>query len=76
MARIILHEELEQKPEIIEHQLAHSVPDTLGLAYNWTRFIKERSYDAGLGELLGCAGSQWDVIPLARPHAAWSFTAA
>ncbi|MFC5428350.1 tyrosine-type recombinase/integrase [Paraburkholderia denitrificans] len=42
MARTILHEELEQKPEVIEHQLAHSVPDNLGGAYNRTKFIKER----------------------------------
>jgi integrase len=42
MARTILHEELEQKPEVIEHQLAHTVPDTLGRAYNRTKFIKER----------------------------------
>lgn len=42
MARTILHEELEQKPEVIEHQLAHKVPDTLGSAYNRTKFLKER----------------------------------
>lgn len=42
MARTILHEELHQKPEVIEHQLAHTVPDALGAAYNRTRFIKER----------------------------------
>lgn len=42
MARTILHEELEQKPEVIEHQLAHTVPDNLGTAYNRTKFIKER----------------------------------
>jgi len=42
MARTILHEELHQKPEVIEHQLAHVVPDALGGAYNRTRFIKER----------------------------------
>lgn len=42
MARTILHEELEQKPEVIEHQLAHAVPDNLGKAYNRTKFIKER----------------------------------
>ncbi|RQN35026.1 tyrosine-type recombinase/integrase [Paraburkholderia tropica] len=42
MARTILHEELEQKPEVIEHQLAHSVPDNLGRAYNRTKFIKDR----------------------------------
>lgn len=42
MARTILHEELHQKPEVIEHQLAHVVPDALGGAYNRTRFIKAR----------------------------------
>jgi integrase len=42
MARTILHEELDQKPEVIEHQLAHTVPDNLGTAYNRTKFIKER----------------------------------
>lgn len=42
MARTILHEELHQKPEVIEHQLAHKVPDALGSAYNRTRFLKER----------------------------------
>jgi len=42
MARTILHEELHQKPEVIEHQLAHAVPDALGSAYNRTKFIKDR----------------------------------
>ena len=42
MARTILHEELAQRPEVIEHQLAHAVPDALGRAYNRTKFIKER----------------------------------
>lgn len=42
MARTILHEELHQKPEVIEHQLAHKVADTLGTAYNRTKFLKER----------------------------------
>lgn len=42
MARTILHEELDIKPEVIEHQLAHQVPDTLGTAYNRTKFLKER----------------------------------
>ena len=42
MARTILHDELEQTPEVIEHQLAHTVPDNLGAAYNRTKFIKER----------------------------------
>lgn len=42
MARTILHEELHIKPEVIEHQLAHKVPDVLGTAYNRTKFLKER----------------------------------
>jgi len=42
MARTILHQELGVAPEIIEHQLAHRVPDTLGTAYNRTKFLPER----------------------------------
>ena len=42
MARTLLHEQLHFPPEIIEHQLAHRVPDTLGTAYNRTKFLKER----------------------------------
>lgn len=42
MARTILHERLKVDPHIIEHQLAHSVPDSLGGAYNRTRFIDQR----------------------------------
>ncbi len=42
MARTILHERLEFDPHIIEHQLAHKVPDALGAAYNRTKFIEQR----------------------------------
>lgn len=42
MARTILHQDLGVKPEVIEHQLAHRVPDALGTAYNRTKFLKER----------------------------------
>ena len=42
MARTILHEELGVNRDVIEHQLAHAVPDALGTAYNRTKFIKER----------------------------------
>jgi integrase len=42
MARTILHEQLGFAPEIVEHQLAHRVPDSLGMAYNRTRFLKQR----------------------------------
>ena len=42
MARTLLHERLNFDPNIIEHQLAHSVPDALGTAYNRTKFIEKR----------------------------------
>jgi len=42
MARTILHEELGVDRDVIEHQLAHAVPDALGTAYNRTKFTKER----------------------------------
>lgn len=42
MARTILHERLNIDPAIIEHQLAHKVPDTLGTAYNRTKFLNQR----------------------------------
>lgn len=42
MARTILHERLNIDPYIIEHQLAHAVPDNLGGAYNRTKFLDQR----------------------------------
>ncbi len=42
VARTFLHERLGYEPAVIEHQLAHAVPDTLGRAYNRTKFIEER----------------------------------
>jgi integrase len=42
MARTILHERLRFPAEVIEHQLAHKVPDALGTAYNRTKFIDDR----------------------------------
>ena len=42
MARTILHERLNIDPHIIEHQLAHKVPDALGAAYNRTKFLDQR----------------------------------
>ncbi|CAN1516963.1 XerC Integrase [Methylophilaceae bacterium] len=43
MARTILHERLNIDPYIIEHQLAHKVPDVLGAAYNRTKFVEQRT---------------------------------
>lgn len=42
MARTLLHEELGFAPEVIEHQLAHRVPDALGATYNRTKFLPQR----------------------------------
>lgn len=42
MARTLLHERLDYRPEVIEHQLAHVVADNLGAAYNRTKFIDVR----------------------------------
>lgn len=42
MARTILDEVLLQRPELIEHQLAHAVRDPLGRAYNRTAHLTER----------------------------------
>jgi integrase len=42
IARTLLHERLGYPAEVIEQQLAHAVPDTLGRAYNRTRFLDQR----------------------------------
>ncbi len=42
MARTILDEVLNFRPDIIEHQLAHQVRDPLGRAYNRTAHLEER----------------------------------
>jgi integrase len=42
MARTMLEEELQIRPDIIEHQLAHAVRDPLGRAYNRTTHLPER----------------------------------
>jgi integrase len=41
-ARTLLHEVLQINPYVIEAQLAHRVPDTLGNAYNRSTHIAER----------------------------------
>ncbi len=42
MARTILDEVLNVRPDLIEHQLAHAVKDPLGRAYNRTAHLPER----------------------------------
>ena len=41
-ARTLLDEVLKYRPDYIEHQLAHSVKDPLGRAYNRTTHLEER----------------------------------
>jgi integrase len=42
LARTLIAEELGFQPEIIEHQLGHRVLDTLGTAYNRTKYLDQR----------------------------------
>jgi integrase len=42
MARTMLDEVLNVRPDFIEHQLAHEVRDPNGRAYNRTAFLPER----------------------------------
>lgn len=42
MARTILDEVLQVRPDFIEHQLAHAVRDPLGRSYNRTTHMEER----------------------------------
>jgi len=42
MARTILDEVLNERVELIEHQLAHAVKDSLGRAYNRTTHLPQR----------------------------------
>ena len=42
-ARTLLDEVLRERIDLIEHQLAHSVRDPLGRAYNRTAHLEERT---------------------------------
>jgi integrase len=65
MARTILHEELHIKPEVIEHQLAHAVPDALGTRTTGPSSLKETGHDAPVGGLPGQAqGGGAEVIAI------------
>ncbi len=64
-ARTLLHERLGYAPEVIEHQLAHAVPDALGKAYNRTRFITERTkMMQDWGDYLDKLRTGAEVIPI------------
>ncbi len=71
MARTILHERLDIDPHIIEHQLAHRVPDVLGQAYNRTKFIKQRkAMMQAWADYLAKLKVGIDVIPMHKGEAA------
>jgi hypothetical protein len=42
LSRTALDEQLHQRVELIEHQLAHKVRDAQGRAYNRTQFLTAR----------------------------------
>ncbi len=65
MARTILHEVLDIAPAVIEHQLAHKVPDALGAAYNRTKFLPARkAMMQQWADYLDKLKAGADVIPL------------
>lgn len=65
MARTILHEVHGTPPEVIEHQLAHKVPDALGSAYNRTKFLPARKAMMQLwADYLDKLKAGAEVIPL------------
>ena len=66
-ARTMLQERLDFDPDVIEAQLAHSVRDNLGRAYNRTEFVEQRrkmlqAWSNYLDELRRGA----DVVPLQK----------
>ncbi len=68
-ARTLIRERLGFSAEVIEHQLAHAVPDTLGRAYNRTQFLETRRemmqrWADYLDRLK--AGEPAEVVPLRR----------
>jgi integrase len=66
-ARTLLHEVLGFKPEVIEHQLAHSVKDSLGMAYNRTSFLLERhEMMAAWADYLDRLKAGAEIVPLRK----------
>ena len=67
MARTILHEQLRFPADVIEHQLAHKVPDALGTAYNRTKFVDDRrAMMQAWADYLDALKARADVVPLFR----------
>ena len=71
MARTILHEVHGIPPEVIEHQLAHKVPDALGTSYNRTKFLPARkAMMQQWADYLDKLKAGADVIPMSAKTAA------
>jgi len=67
VARTLLHEQLGFDPHVIEHQLAHAVPDALGTSYNRTKFLKERkAMMQRWADYLDSLRQGADVVPIRR----------
>ncbi|BEH11831.1 MULTISPECIES: tyrosine-type recombinase/integrase [Geobacter] len=67
MARTILDEVLQIRPDFIEHQLAHAVRDPLGRAYNRTSHLAERKKMMQLwADYLDGLKTGAKIIPLKR----------
>ena len=70
VARTLLHEQLGYDPHVIEHQLAHAVPDALGTSYNRTKFLKERkAMMQRWADYLDTLRKGADVVPIRRKPA-------
>lgn len=71
MARTVLDEVLGFRPDYIEHQLAHSVRDPLGRAYNRTTHLPERRkmMQAWADYLDGLRTAPKKVVPIRKAKA-------
>ena len=69
MARTILDEVLQFRPDFIEHQLAHAVRDPNGRAYNRTAHLEERrKMMQKWADYLDSLKAGAEVIPIKRRH--------
>lgn len=67
MARTILDETLQFRPDYIEHQLAHAVKDPNGRAYNRTAHLPERrKMMQGWADYLDALRLDTKVVPIKR----------
>ncbi|MBT9597848.1 MAG: integrase arm-type DNA-binding domain-containing protein [Vitreoscilla sp.] len=72
-ARTMLHERLGFSPDVIEAQLAHSVRDNLGRAYNRTEFVEQRrAMLQAWADFMDKLRSGAEVVPLGKAKQAKS----